>query len=355
MKRVLFILLVLFVAAGTRSEARTEPLSKFRKIGRDFYLKGETLPYTGVIVDYYENGQLREESNIGNGLRHGETVTYYENGQKESVVNYYAYMRHGKAVTYYENGNIKSMVGYKNDKPQGEWVLYYENGQIKSKGVYTDGILSSGVSYSEDGEIMERNEIIYKIEPKEGLAYLKGEEEPYTGNVLDYHKGGSLKKIMMFKEGKLEGRSEVYYDNYRLALIANYRGGKLDGKMVEYYSNNMLKSKRNYKNGKLDREAFSFHKDGLWYRHVFIDGTLVKAKPYTGVLVDRGLKGQARFKGNYTEGKFDGEVTIYYSDGKPEIKANYRGGNLDGETIKYWPSGNIERKINYKDGKLIRE
>lgn len=46
-------------------------------------LNGE--PYTGPVVDYYDNGRLKLEGYFKDGLRTGKWTYYYENGKVEAV------------------------------------------------------------------------------------------------------------------------------------------------------------------------------------------------------------------------------------------------------------------------------
>ncbi len=71
-------------------------MSKLELRDKKIYVIGENKPYTGTFVKKFENGNLREEKNYKNGLRHGKQEIYdrsgqlllldtYKNGKKDGV------------------------------------------------------------------------------------------------------------------------------------------------------------------------------------------------------------------------------------------------------------------------------
>jgi antitoxin component YwqK of YwqJK toxin-antitoxin module len=51
-----------------------------------FYEVNQEAPFTGVIRDFYPNGQKRTERNYKDGLKHGVQTEWHENGEKYRVV-----------------------------------------------------------------------------------------------------------------------------------------------------------------------------------------------------------------------------------------------------------------------------
>jgi antitoxin component YwqK of YwqJK toxin-antitoxin module len=80
-------------------------------VNRDglYYKNFTDVPFTGKIVDYHPNGQLRSKGTSKDGKLDGPWVSYYDNGQLN------------------RKGN------YKDGKKDGLWVFYGENGQLLSK------------------------------------------------------------------------------------------------------------------------------------------------------------------------------------------------------------------------------
>ncbi|MCS5423083.1 MULTISPECIES: hypothetical protein [Psychrilyobacter] len=50
-----------------------------------YYEINKETPYTGKVIGYYENGQIRAKSNWKDGKRNGEGIYYYENGQIKDI------------------------------------------------------------------------------------------------------------------------------------------------------------------------------------------------------------------------------------------------------------------------------
>ena len=94
-----------------------------KKISCSNYTYFETnseVPYTGKIVEYYENGQKKSVISVKDGKEHGLKTAWHENGQKRLEQNWKDGKWHGLWGLWFENGEI---------------VLerYYENGKEVSK------------------------------------------------------------------------------------------------------------------------------------------------------------------------------------------------------------------------------
>ena len=78
--------------------------------------------------EYHENGLLKMEGPIVDGVRNGEWVSYFPDGKVQSTGTYKDGLRVGKAKVYYENGNLWMDGYYANDHQCGEWIFYDEQG-----------------------------------------------------------------------------------------------------------------------------------------------------------------------------------------------------------------------------------
>lgn len=107
-------------------------------VGRDkvivegglWYEKDSELPFTGVVVEYWSNGQQRGESKIRDGKVQGKVTSWFENGQK-------------KATAVFEDGKLN-----------GKWTEWYENGQKKQERTFRDDLeVPDSLKYwNEDGK-----------------------------------------------------------------------------------------------------------------------------------------------------------------------------------------------------------
>lgn len=59
-----------------------------------FYEVNQQIPYTGEVINYYENGKIETKANFKDGKKEGELIGYYENGQIKGKRNY----KNGKLI-----------------------------------------------------------------------------------------------------------------------------------------------------------------------------------------------------------------------------------------------------------------
>ncbi len=120
-----------------------------------YYLINSDIPYSGKVVSYHENGQIKKSETYKNGNPHGPYKSYYENGQLWQSGNKDKRGRiHGSYKRYYENGQLECSVNIKNFKKVGLSEIYYENGQLKSSCNYKDGELDGLFErYDKNGQL----------------------------------------------------------------------------------------------------------------------------------------------------------------------------------------------------------
>jgi len=73
-------------------------------------------PITGIVEEFYENGQLWFKGKFVDGKR--------EDGIKEH---------------FHENGNLSRRTTYRDGKPNGPTEMFYPNGEFMKKGNFVDG------------------------------------------------------------------------------------------------------------------------------------------------------------------------------------------------------------------------
>jgi antitoxin component YwqK of YwqJK toxin-antitoxin module len=102
------------------------------------YLKGESLPYTGRILDTLQK-KIIIEYDVVNGLKNGEFFL----SNLDGIYTVYGFINNNKNVGtwhyYYDNGQLECTGAFNDDKPNGKWVWYYQNGVKKSEGIYING------------------------------------------------------------------------------------------------------------------------------------------------------------------------------------------------------------------------
>jgi len=70
---------------------------------------------------------------------------------------------------------------------------------------------------------------------RNGLAYLKEDEKPYTGIIEEYYENGKMKLRIEYKNGLKNGGYESYYENGKLRREETYKMGRLIGKVKWFH------------------------------------------------------------------------------------------------------------------------
>ena len=263
------------------------------------------------LKEYYKTGQILYKVNYKDGVQNGKTISYYKTGQIRYKGNHKNGLEHGEFIAYYENGELKYKQNIKNGEMNGEFIAYYENGELKVKGIYIDG--------EPNVKLINIKQLRYK----NGIYY-EDEETPYTGKSIIYSESGEIESKANFKDGKHDGEMIGYYKTGEIELKANYKGGVRNGEVIMYYENGELKSKGNYKNGKFNGETISYYKNR-----------------------------QIEYKFNQKDNKINGEFIGYYETGQIKMKENYQYGVPNGKFIYYYENGKVKKRAYYKNGKQI--
>ena len=82
------------------------------------YKKFSTEAFTGFVVKYYDDGQMKTKSEYKDGLEVKVYEQYYENGQAEFTGTLKDGLRDGLWEFNYENGQLLRKVVYK----KNEWL-----------------------------------------------------------------------------------------------------------------------------------------------------------------------------------------------------------------------------------------
>jgi len=103
------------------------------------------------------------------------------------------------------------------------------------------------------------------FEEREGIFYLKGSEEPYSGKAFRLIEGEGL-RLENYKDGKEHGLW-VYWPNwfdgvYRKEAEINYKDGKANGLSVWWYRNGQKQMETNNKDDKANGLSVWWHENG---------------------------------------------------------------------------------------------
>ena len=90
------------------------------------------------IMNWYKNGQKKEEGTYKDGKQDGLWTSWYKNGQKMYEGAYKDGKADGKWTRWYEDGQ-KMETTYKDGYEDGKWTIWDKNGKKSSEGTYKDG------------------------------------------------------------------------------------------------------------------------------------------------------------------------------------------------------------------------
>ena len=91
--------------------------------------------------EYYETGEVEEESYYVNGTLEGKYTEYYKNGKIEEEGTFKDGELDGKFTEYYETGELEEEYYYVNGELEGKYFHYNKEGSIKKEEIYKNGEL----------------------------------------------------------------------------------------------------------------------------------------------------------------------------------------------------------------------
>jgi|TARA_B110000902_G_scaffold125559_1_gene146538 antitoxin component YwqK of YwqJK toxin-antitoxin module len=167
MNKILIILSLVLLASCSPKEV--PPSDLVERQGIQYEVNSQT-PFTGIVVDYYENGQLSSKGNYKDGKKDGLWEYFDENGQLRFKSNYKDGKEDGLQESYYENGQLWTKVNGKDGKEDGLYEKYHENGQLRIKGNLKDGKLDGLTErYDENGQLKDK--ICFKNGKEVDMSY----------------------------------------------------------------------------------------------------------------------------------------------------------------------------------------
>ncbi|WP_177160473.1 toxin-antitoxin system YwqK family antitoxin [uncultured Fusobacterium sp.] len=328
----------------------------------------------GPSVDFFDNSSIKSSKEYKDGKLDGKVIEYFDEKNVFFEGVYKNGLLNGKAKEYFVHADGSSSYSegyYVNSEKQGLWKGYDSEGNLCSEQFYVDN--------ERDGT--------YKQYTKAGT--LKHTEEWEYGeklNSVDYYPNEKVKLIEQWADGKRNGIAEVYFESGPLKEQYNYTDNKLDGNALEYDLEGTLIKNVIYKDGELIKDIFKDNnkelkkeieninssgiekinqfdengKQGKWLElrenTYKCEGTYVDDKK-NGPWIE--TFGDWTFKGNYKNNERDGEyiVTSTTKDLKNIIveKGQYLEGKLDGNIKIYNDFSELKYEREYSKGLLKKE
>jgi antitoxin component YwqK of YwqJK toxin-antitoxin module len=128
----------------------------------------------GMMISYYNNGDISEKLEWKNDLKDGIWEQYYNGGVLKMKGNYAANKLEGDFFVYDENGKPYLKGNYTNDRRQGKWTFFNADGTVEAALEYVNG-----KPLNEDQLNEKQQELFRTIDTNEGKF-----EEPDETNFL---------------------------------------------------------------------------------------------------------------------------------------------------------------------------
>ncbi len=137
--------------------------STVERRGESLYQKG--IPFTGILVERYENGALYRETNYRKGVKQGESRIFSLAGKIKEIDRYVNGVREGLQEGWYEEGPRKFIAQYQKGLLSGEQDEWHLNGRLFRRSVYDHGTETDKKILFQNGDIFTNLSI------REGRTY----------------------------------------------------------------------------------------------------------------------------------------------------------------------------------------
>jgi antitoxin component YwqK of YwqJK toxin-antitoxin module len=165
----LFFTLILFFSSYAQAVVEKSKTQNVEKDGVNITTFDDQ-PYSGYLVETYQNGKPKTWITMKNGLANGLWQEWLENGNLRYNAYWKAGKGHGLWQYFHDNGSLRYEEAYLDDIPNGISRAYYNNGQLMQDSFWLKGKKHGVWSYySETGvllktEIYDNNELISTTE-----------------------------------------------------------------------------------------------------------------------------------------------------------------------------------------------
>ncbi len=96
-------------------------------------IEGTTAPFSGYMVEYYEDGSHKTRSRIEGGVLHGVVRGWFPDGTLESEEHFVRGVSHGVRQRWHANGTLASRTEIAEGQVHGEFVTWDENGEMTQR------------------------------------------------------------------------------------------------------------------------------------------------------------------------------------------------------------------------------
>ena len=125
-----------------------------RLLHQDGMLYFDGQPFSGMLIERYDNHRRKSETGYRKGKMDGLQQTWFSNGAKKTRRFYKGGRKHGLHQGWWLNGGQQFEYHFVNGKYDGEQLQWYANGQLAQQFFYEDGIeVGTQQAWRENGKL----------------------------------------------------------------------------------------------------------------------------------------------------------------------------------------------------------
>jgi hypothetical protein len=218
---------------------KTKPLTFLLALTFLFLFCGSVFGQEEVKKEYHDNGKLKSEVPLKNGIPEGTWTYYYNSGEKYYEITYKNGIKEGLVTGWYRSG--KKMYEYhnKNGVEEGLEHWWYESGEKKAIKHFKNGE-EHGIrkEWDKEGKKIYEGKFIEGIEISTDQSAINTSFEEYVTAVFKSFDPSKLEKLGFYPE-EIKAGSEVQKKKINGYSISIKEPSKKIGTMFLFGSENM--------------------------------------------------------------------------------------------------------------------
>ena len=302
-----------------------------------------------ISINIVDRNGMTETVSSRDRLRRYESVDFMETQPYEKVMRVYGRDSCGDIpaiiTSYHPNGQVRQYLEVVNNRACGSYREWHSNGQLKVEMTLVGGVGDIGTaaekSWMIDGESCAWDEEGHRVA---AIPYIKG---VLDGDSIYYHDNGNLWKRVPFKNGLLHGDYALFCADGTLLQTTPYVGGKCHGTAYRYWNGDTIAACERYCDDLLE--------EGTYYTPQGSCICTIANGNGTRALFGKDAVAELR---EYRNGVEEGQVEVLDARGRCIATYCIKDGEKNGEEIEYAPMRPGQKKakprlsVNWVDGRI---
>lgn len=323
-------------------------------------------PYSGLVANFYETGQLKSIYEVKDGISNGKVTEYnFDKNFNKSSFRDTSFINQLNKEIALKKKEIELLIqdtikAYKESKDYLNYEIGGYDKWLKLKEKNDEGKLNKKKKEDFDkyeSLLLIKNQSIRKLVDSEKELNAISQTLKTESYKKDYVPL-KLKEYSIVNSSK-EGLAIIYDSLGNKFGEGNYKNGKQDGKWIYYHENGNKLGEGNFiagdevnkgssgipKNGR-QGPWILYHPNGKINQELFFTNGVSNGQ--CKFYFENGSIKQDVF---YKDGILDGSRKLYFNNGNLKEKGTYVNGLASGIFVFYYENGKIRNEVEYMDGK----